>query len=329
MQEIATNRKIEFISCVVPVFNEERGIGEFCRLLIDTLKVCCKGFEIILINDGSSDSTESKLFELSSIYPQITGLNLSRNFGKEAALFAGLEASRGDIVITIDGDNQHPVTLIPNMIDNYLCSDADIVEAKKISPSGRPFINSVIRALFFRISSYFSGFNLADHSDFKLLSRPVVNKLIGMNESVVFYRGLAHWIGFKRIEIPFEVTKRLHGQSKFSLSSFVTLGFRALFSYSSKPLLLIPLSAVIYGAFSFVLGARVLKRYLEVHIVEGIPTLIFVLLISTTFLLLCLTLVAIYLSQIFAEIKSRPKSIVRSIINRGQYFPGTRPTIER
>src|SRR5436189_5164909 len=204
------------ISVVIPLYNE----GSHLRELLANLKrplqdVGCR-FEVVLVDDGSFDDTWTKVKDEARIWPDLRAIRLSRNFGKELALCAGLERARGNAVIVMDGDGQHPPSLLPLLIEKWRSSGIDIVQAVK-AKRGRESLASKLGALFFYvILNKLSGFELKGASDFKLMNRKAADTWLAMRERNVFFRGMTAWMGFNTLQIPFEVASRRGGKSGWS-----------------------------------------------------------------------------------------------------------------
>ena len=204
------------ISVVIPLYNEGSHLRELLSDLKKALQQTGCRFEVVLVDDGSSDDTWAKIKDEARMCPDLRAIRLSRNFGKELALCAGLERARGNAVIVMDGDGQHPPSLLPLMIETWRTSGADIIEAVK-RRRGRESLTSKFGALtFYVILNKLSGFDLKGASDFKLIDRRVLDTWLAMRERNVFFRGMTAWMGFRTIQIPFEVGPRRAGKSGWS-----------------------------------------------------------------------------------------------------------------
>src|SRR5260370_15062525 len=262
------------ISVVIPLYNE----GSHLRELLADLKralqdVGCR-FEVVLVDDGSSDDTWTKVKDEARILPDRRAIRLSRNFGKELALCAGLDRDRGAAVIVMDGDGQHPPSLLPLLIENWRGSGADIVEAVKRS-RGRESLTSKFGALtFYVILNKLSGFDLKGASDFKLIDRRVLDTWLAMRERNVFFRGMTAWMGFRTIQVPFDVGPRRAGQSGWSYLRRAKLALIGITTFSSFPLHFVTFAGVIFFIFAFGLGIHTLYLNLAVRAFTRFSTLI-------------------------------------------------------
>lgn len=299
-----------FITVVIPVYNEENQIYENIGVIRNCLSETGMDFEILLVDDGSTDGTWFKLKMLSEEIPGIKALRLSRNFGKEAALCAGLEAARGDACVIMDADLQHPPELIPEMVRLWKDEGYEVVEGVKSLRGNESPVNKIGAHLFYHILSKLSGFDIKQASDFKLLDKKVVLAWRRMNERDTFFRGMSAWIGFNRISIPFNVRIRAKGVSKWSLFKLCKLAVNAITSFSSMPLQIVTFMGLIFLAGSLVLGIQTLYMKLTGMAYSGFTTVILLLLIIGSTLMISLGVIGTYIARIYEEVKHRPRYIV-------------------
>lgn|SRR5581483_4715591 len=302
------------ISIVIPLYNE----GSYLRSLLRDLKTALDEtgcpFEIILIDDGSPDNTWQTIVDQAQIFPQLRAMRLSRNFGKELALCAGLERARGDAVIVMDGDGQHPPSLLPVMVKTWLSSGADIVQAVK-AKRGRESASSKLGALlFYLILNKLSGFDLKGASDYKLVNRKVLDTWLAMRERNVFFRGMTAWMGFTTIQIPFEVGPRRAGKSGWSYFRRAKLALVGITTFSSFPLHLVTFAGVIFFVFAVGLGIQTLYLKLAGRAFTGFTTVILLELIVASLLMISLGIIGEYLARIYEEVKGRPRYIITDSI---------------
>ena len=256
------------ISIVVPAYNEEEALPLFYEQLLAVLEELPDSYEIIFVNDGSSDKTAAILNQLAAENPAVHPLHFSRNFGHQAALSAGLQQSKGDYTISMDADGQHPPKLIPEMI-RLADSGYDIVLTQRIEKESKSSFKKWSSETFYKILNKVSDTQtLPGGADFRLMNRESLNALISLPEFHRFLRGMVSWIGFRSIILPFEVPERLAGKTKYSLKKMVRLASDAVFSFSMLPLY-IGLST---GALFFVLALKYdLTRFLNT---TALPTYI-------------------------------------------------------
>ena len=306
------------ISVVIPLYNEGSHLRELLADLKTALQQTGCRFEVILVDDGSSDSTWAKIQDEARMSLELRGVRLSRNFGKELALCAGFERARGDAVIVMDGDGQHPPSLLPLMIETWRTSGADIIEAIK-RRRGRESLTSKFGALtFYVILNKLSGFDLKGASDFKLIDRRVLDTWLAMRERNVFFRGMTAWMGFRTIQIPFEVGPRRAGKSGWSYLRRAKLALIGITTFSSFPLHLVTFTGMIFFLFAVGLGIQTLYLKLAGRAFTGFATVILLELIIGSLLMVSLGIIGEYLARIYEEVKGRPRYIVSESIEPEQ-----------
>jgi polyisoprenyl-phosphate glycosyltransferase len=307
--------KSPLISVVIPVFREAAQIPDLVASVRNHLNEAGARYELVLVDDGSPDDSWAIIAAESKRDASIRALRLSRNFGKESALCAGLEHARGDAVIVMDADGQHPPSLVPEMLSRWQSTDADIVEAVKIR-RGRESISSKLGALlFYELLNKLSGFHFKGASDFKLMNRKAVNAWLEMPERNVFFRGMTVWMGFKTVQVPFEVVPRSAGQSAWSALKRLKLALVGITAFSSFPLHFVTLAGGIFFLVSVVLGVQTLYLKLAGRAVSGFATVILLELIIGSLLMISLGIIGEYLARIYEEVKRRPRYVVTESIN--------------
>jgi glycosyltransferase involved in cell wall biosynthesis len=297
------------ISVVLPVYRESDILAESLEAVRRVLREQGR-FELVVVDDGSDDATWDTLVGLQRDRPDLRLLRLSRNFGKESAIQAGLDAARGDAVLVMDADLQHPPELIPRMLELWR-QGIRIVEAVKAERGPEPLIRRLSGSLFYRLMSRLSGFNLTGASDFKLLDRSVVDILRQLPERERFFRGLVAWAGFPRAQIPFSVTERRGGQSRWSLCSLFRLSMDAVLAFSSFPLHLVTWLGLFTLFLSLLLGIQTLYMYGAGKALEGFTTVILLQLILASILMLSLGILGAYLARIYNAVKGRPGYVIQ------------------
>ena len=298
------------ISIVMPVFCESATIGVLLADVRERISGLDIDHEFILVDDGSTDDTWSKLEGLRERFPSLRAARLSRNFGKELALCAGLEMARGAAVVVMDGDGQHPPSLVPEMIDLWRRTDVEIVEAVKSHRGKETYFSKMSAGIFYVLWNKMSGFELRGASDFKLLDRKAVDAYLRMNERHVFFRGMTAWLGFRTVQIPFEVAERSGGSSGWSLIKRIRLAVDGISGFSSLPLQLVTLAGVAFLVFAIGFAIQTLVRWYSGHSVDGFPTVILLLLIIGSLLMISLGIIGTYLARIYEEIKHRPRYVI-------------------
>ena len=304
----------KLLSVVIPAHNEEAGIAHALSVIKDILASCGMDWEIIVVDDGSRDRTFDRLRELAAEEARFKGVRFSRNFGKEAALLAGLNLARGDAVVTIDSDLQHPPRLIPEMIEAWR-QGAKVVDGVKRSRATDGALTRMRARIFNATLSRLGGINMENSSDFKLLDRIAVNAITrALPERQRFYRGLSDWVGYQHASIPFDVDERAQGQGKWSLWGLLGLATTAIVTFTSAPLRIVTALGLITMIFGFFIAADAFIGWLQGRAVSGFTTTIFTLLIIGSFIMISLGIIGEYIAKIYDEIKGRPTYLVESVL---------------
>lgn len=306
-----------FISAIVPSYNEGQGLAIAIKVIAETLDTCESDWEIIVVDDGSNDDTFQQVDLLSTYDSRIKGVSLSRNFGKEAAIIAGLKQATGQAVIIIDADLQHPPALIPDMIEQWRLGAQIIhcVKSNRKSDSLRKrgsayFINHLI--------SSFGGININNSSDFKLLDREIVDILVHqLPEKERFFRGLTSWLGFSEHYLYFDVASRQGDKSKWSFIKLFELAITALTSFTSFPLRIITILGFSTLLLSFFVIADAFISFANNNAVSGFVTLIICLLVIGSFIMISLGIIGEYIAKIYEEVKNRPHYLIKASIGLG------------
>lgn len=299
------------LSVIVPAYNEQDIIAKTFHLVKMILDKAAIPFEIIFIDDGSKDLTYEKISCLSKRNSQVKGLSFSRNFGKEAAIFAGLEAAKGACCVIMDCDLQHPPETIIEMYQLWE-QGYEVVNGIKSSRGKENPLHTICAKSFYRIISKTTGLNMSQASDFKLLDRRAIEALLIMPERAPFFRALSSWIGFKTASIPFEVQERTVGTSKWSAWSLIKYAIRNITSFSGAPMQFVTFMGWLMFILSIGLGIQSLYRYFTGTALEGFTTVILLQLMIGSVLMISLGIIGHYISRIYDEIKARPRYIIRS-----------------
>jgi polyisoprenyl-phosphate glycosyltransferase len=305
-----------FISCVVPAYNEANNLPSLLQALLPALQDLSSQWEVIVVDDGSSDHTAAAL-EPWLRTPGVRSIALSRNFGKEAALSAGLAHAQGHVVVMMDADGQHPVTLLPQMLAGWRAG-ADAVCAVRDSRADESWLKRQGTALFYRIVNAGSPMPIpADAGDFRLMDRRVVDALMALPERNRFFKGLYAWVGFRTEFIRYTPAPRESGRSHFSPLRLLGLALTGLTAFSNLPLRLwsglgaaVAVCAMGYG------GWIVVDHFFNGNPVPGWPTVVVSLMFFSGVQLLSIGILGEYVGRIFTEVKQRPIYLVRE--ERGQ-----------
>jgi glycosyltransferase involved in cell wall biosynthesis len=298
------------ISVVAPIYNEGPGVERFVARLAAVMGEAALRFELVLIDDGSTDDSWSRIAQQSLLDPRVHGLRLSRNFGKESAMLAGLDHATGDAVVVIDSDLQHPPSAIPAMVRRWQAG-AHVVEAVKRNRTGQSLGNRLSSRVFNQAFTGLTKVDLVDATDFRLLGRSAVEALRQMPEHSTFFRGTSSWIGFTRATVEVDIDHREGGASRWTARGLFRLAVNGLTSFTSAPLHLVTLAGLSFAAFSLVLGVQTVVRWLSGGSVAGFTTVILLLLVTGTFVLLGLGVIGEYLARIHEEVRGRPRYLVQ------------------
>ena len=314
------------ISLVVPCYNEEESIPLFQEEAVRVLDEMQTRFgspqdpvtfELVYVDDGSTDAT---LPELKRIAGQarpdgmdVRYLSFSRNFGKEAALLAGLDAAHGEYVATMDADMQDPPSLLPTMYEMLLASDADNVATRRVTRKGEPPIRSFFARMFYRIINRLSDTEIVDGArDYRLMTRRMVNAICSLREYNRFSKGLFGWVGFKTEWLEYENVERVAGETKWSFFSLFSYSIEGIVAFSTKPLHIASLGGMLFCLIALILLVVVIVRAAVFgDPVAGWPSLVCLILFIGGSQMLCLGVFGQYLAKSYVEVKNRPIYVVR------------------
>ena len=297
------------LSVVLPAYNEEESVPLAADVIGDLLTKAGIDHELIFVNDGSRDHTWRAIQEAAARRPQVRGIRFSRNFGKEAAIFAGLAQAKGDCCVVLDCDLQHPPEKILEMYRLWQ-QGWQVVEGVKISRGKESPLHTLAAKTFYRFLSGATRIDMSHASDFKLLDRRAVDVLVAMREKNAFFRALSSWIGFDTTQVEFEVQPRAAGESKWSLRSLTRYAVTNLAAFSTAPLQIVTILGVLVFLCSLVLGCWSLWQKINGQALEGFTTVILLLLLIGSALMVCLGILGYYIAKIYEEIKDRPRYIV-------------------
>jgi len=300
----------KLLSIIIPAYNEQ----DMLSIAYEEIKKVVSGLEadheFIFIDDGSKDNTFTAIQNLvEQGNTDVHGISFSRNFGKEAAIFAGLKEAKGDCCIVMDCDLQHPASTIPEMYRLWT-EGYDIVEGVKSSRGKESIIHKAMAKLFYSVITACANIDLADASDFVLLDRKAIDALVAMPESAPFFRGLSRWIGYKSIKVPFEVAERTIGETKWSTKGLIKYAIHNITIFSAEPLQIVTVMGMIFIIASIFIGGEALYTYITGSAKDGFTTVIILILLSSGIIMVSLGIIGVYLSQIYDEVKDRPRYII-------------------
>jgi glycosyltransferase involved in cell wall biosynthesis len=307
------NKKPLNVDLVIPLYNEEDVLETFHQNLLKVIDALPHRFKIYYINDGSQDGTQTLLEQLAAGDPRLVAIALSKNFGHQAALTAGLDRSESEVVICLDGDGQHPPALIPQMIDLYY-QGYDLVLTERIE-DGKNTFKKASSSMFYWLINLLGDTRITPGAaDFRLMSRQVVEALKQMPEYHRFLRGMVAWIGFKSVILPFIAPPRIGGKSKYSFRKMLKLATDAVFSFSLVPLQIGLAAGLFFFFLAFLEVVYVLSLWIggnRESLAPGWSSLMFIILMVGGFLMVNLGMIGAYVGYVYQEVKRRPIYLIR------------------
>ena len=299
------------ISIVIPAYREAEGLAK----AVDIIRASAEPLgqvEYVIVDDGSNDGTWQEIQRIAEENPAARGVRLSRNFGKEAAITAGLKAARGFAVVTIDADLQHPPHLIPEMFKCWQAG-AKVVNTVKRTRENEGPVKAWMTRRYFKLFHRLAGFDVGNHSDFKMLDREVVDCLIALPERARYYRGLVGWLGFEEQTLMFDVAPRHAGAGHWSSAKLARLALDSIVSFSTIPMHLMTMLGACFAVLAVALGVRTFWMWMAGSAVPGFSTVILLLIVIGSILMIGLGIIGVYIAKIYEEVKNRPEFIVRQV----------------
>ncbi|MCR5255677.1 MAG: glycosyltransferase family 2 protein [Acetatifactor sp.] len=306
---------MESLSVVVPCFNEEQNVERFYEKLINStefLKDRSCGLEIIFVDDGSFDKTYDRIMSVRSNDDRVRLISFSRNFGKEAAMFAGLEKSKGDYVVIMDCDLQDPPELLAEMF-KYIDDGYDSVATRRVTRKGEPPIRSFFARCFYKLMKKISATEFVDGArDYRLMTRQMVNAILSMPEYNRFTKGIFGWVGFKTKWLEYENVERVAGETKWSFWKLVGYSIEGIVAFSTKPLMIASAMGVFFCLLAFVMIIFTIVRKLVFgDPVSGWPSLVCIILLLSGIQFFCTGILGQYLARTYMEVKRRPLYVIK------------------
>lgn len=300
------------ISVVVPSYNEEGNISVLATRLVAVLKALPYNYEVIFIDDGSSDGTLEQLKTLTSLDENLYYLELSRNFGHQNALKAGYDCANGDCIISMDGDMQHPPELIPQFIEKWE-QGYDVVYTTREYQDEATIFKTKSSDLFYRMINSISDTKLEKGTaDFRLIDRKVANVLNHINENGIFMRGMIKWLGFKQYAIHYTAEARFSGKSKYTVKKMVRFAVEGITAFSVRPLYMATGMGIFFASCAILYVPYILISYYSGHVVSGWASVLASIVFFGGVQLMVLGIIGIYLGKLFMQAKQRPNYIIRS-----------------
>lgn len=300
------------LSVIIPAYNEESCIKSAYNAVSSLLKENDIESEFIFVDDGSSDHTNQVIYELSVDAENIVGLHFSRNFGKEAAISAGLSAANGDCAVVIDCDLQHPPEKIIEMYHLWE-QGYEIIEGVKKERGDEKKLHGFGAKLFYSLISRMAGFDMYNSSDFKLLDRKVIDVLNRIPERG-FFRAISYWVGYKKTSVQFDVAERVDGESKWTTIGLIKYALSNISSYSTAPMQTVTVLGIVMLIISVIFGVWALIDKIVGRALEGMTTVIIITIFIGSIIMISLGIIGYYIARIYEEIKGRPKYIISSTV---------------
>jgi glycosyltransferase involved in cell wall biosynthesis len=310
---VSTRKELALLSVVAPVYQEEATIERFCTAVAEALTGL--PYELILVDDGSTDSTPAKLGALAANDSRIKVVLLSRNFGHQAALTAGLDHATGNVAVMLDSDLQDPPSVIPQLLERWR-DGADVVYAVRRKRDGESRFKLGTSRLFYKLFHSLASVNLeADSGDFRLLDRSALDALLSLRERSRFLRGMSIWVGFKQDSVLYDRDARYAGKTKFTLNRMLRFSFDAIASFSYRPLQLATLLGFVISTVAFLAIPVVVVLKITGHYLSGFSTVEITMLLLGGIQLITIGVIGEYVGRIFDEVKGRPLYLVRGRSN--------------
>lgn len=306
------------LSCVVPAYNEARNLPQLIDTILAELSSSVAALEIVVVDDGSRDDTRQVMQALQAAHPQVRYIQLSRNFGKEAALSAGLDQARGDAVVLLDADGQHPPAMVRDMLACWQRGH-DVVYTVRRTRDDQSRLHAGLVSSFYRLVNWRSRFRIPPHAgDFRLMDRKVVQALCAMPERNRFMKGMYAWVGFSSTALEYEPLPRLSGQSHFRLGASLSLALTGVVSFSTTPLRMLSWLGLGVSAAALTYGLWVVVEYFLLGIdVPGYATIVAGMMLLSGVQLLSIGVLAEYVGRIYDEVKQRPPYLIASATGAG------------
>ena len=310
------------ISCVIPAFNEAGNLGAVLPQILATLSMLSQRVELVVVDDGSRDDTTPVMQALCAEHPEIVYLKLSRNFGKEPALTAGIDAAQGEVVVLMDADGQHPVALLPEMFKKWQ-QGSDVVYAVRKTRDDQSGLQSSLTGLFYKMVNFGNRVKIpANAGDFRLMDRKVVDALKSLPERNRFMKGLYAWVGFNSTALDYQPLARADGKSNFGLRGSLSLALTGILAFSIAPLRALTVTGLVLSFIALGYGTWVVGEYFVLGIaVPGYATIVVGMMFFSGIQLLSIGILAEYVGRIYEEVKQRPPYLISQRAGRGLAEP--------
>lgn len=303
------------ISIVIPMHNEEKNVQPLISSVINVVDKIIINYEVIIVDDGSSDRTWDEILSVASINKKIKSLRLTRNFGHQHALYAGYSFATGNAIVSMDGDLQHPPEIIEIMYNEWV-SGNKIVNTKRISKEQSSFFKHYTSKYFYKIFSSLADVKIDEGtSDFRLIDKDVLLSIMKFKDADLFLRGMVNWTGFRTSIVPYNVNDRLHGNTKYNLRKMLSFAAKAIASFSSKPLKIGVYIGLVTSFFAFIEIFYVIYEVYLGRTVSGWASTVGLISLLFGILFILLGIIGSYLARIHACLQNRPRFVIDEIIN--------------
>ncbi len=299
------------IKIVMPVYNEGSQIYDNIKIVDEFLTKENIEHGFFLVDDGSQDNTWQELIQIVTNFKNTDIIQLSRNFGKEAALCAALENVEAEAIIVMDSDLQHPYEMIPEMIRLWKEEGVDIVHGVKADRGKENWLYRFFAKMYYKLFNSLTKLELNNASDFKLLNKKALLGWRECREFSTFFRGMSNWVGFKSVEMPFYVQQRKDGETRWRFSTLLNLTVTSITSYTSTPLMLVLLLGIIMGVGALIMVLQTLYMYFSGHALSGFTTVIILQLFTGSGIMIGISIIGLYISKIYEEVKNRPRFLIQ------------------
>ena len=303
----------KLISIVIPCYNEEKTINIICEAIQKTMEqVDDMEYELLLVNDGSSDDTLEKMQKLAEKNTRIKYYSFSRNFGKEAAIYAGLCNAKGDYVVTMDADMQDPPELLPKMLEILETESYDSVATRRVSRTGEPLVRSAFARIFYKLINRISDAEIVDGArDYRLMTRAMVQSVLSLSEYNRFSKGIFAWVGYRTKWIEYENVKRVDGETKWSFWKLLKYSIDGIVNFSNVPLMISSYLGIVMTFVSFLaIVFIIVRKMIFGDPVSGWPSLACIITFVGGIQLFCMGIMGQYLSKTYMEVKKRPHYVI-------------------
>ncbi|MCI9346345.1 MAG: glycosyltransferase family 2 protein [Lachnospiraceae bacterium] len=309
---------MKLLSVIVPCYNEEENVRDFYDELCKNTDFFHEKqieFEILYVDDGSKDQTVSEVKKLHKEDGRVRLISFSRNFGKEAAIYAGLQKCRGDLAVLMDADLQDPPSLLPEMY-SYIEQGYDSVATRRVTRKGEPVIRSFFARMFYRLMNRISRTEIVDGArDYRLMTRPVVDAILSMSEYNRFTKGIFGWVGYDTKWLEYENVERKKGETKWSFWKLFLYSLEGIMAFSTVPLTIASVAGVLFCLLAFIMIiVTIVRKLLFGDPTSGWPSLVCIIMMVSGVQLFCMGIVGQYLSKTYMEVKRRPIYLVREEI---------------